>query len=73
MSSWAEKPASLAIGALSAFFRVIGARACRFEPSCSVYATGAFKKFSFFKALRLSVSRLLRCHPLNKGGFDPLP
>jgi uncharacterized protein len=46
---------------------------CRFEPSCSHYALQAFRKYPFFKALYLSIRRLLKCHPFHKGGFDPLP
>ncbi|MFA5007888.1 MAG: membrane protein insertion efficiency factor YidD [Candidatus Omnitrophota bacterium] len=45
---------------------------CIYAPTCSCYAKEAFLKHSFFKAFRLSVSRILRCHPLAKGGFDPL-
>jgi len=46
---------------------------CRFTPTCSEYSQQAFKKYGFLKALYLSVSRISRCHPFNKGGFDPLP
>jgi uncharacterized protein len=46
---------------------------CRFEPSCSHYALQAFRKYPFFKALYLSVRRILKCHPFHKGGYDPLP
>ncbi|MBF0104985.1 MAG: membrane protein insertion efficiency factor YidD [Deltaproteobacteria bacterium] len=48
-------------------------RACRFEPSCSLYAMGCFKKFSFFKALSLTLKRIARCHPFCDGGYDPVP
>lgn len=46
---------------------------CRFHPSCSEYAIKALKKFGPAKGGWLSVKRLSRCHPLNPGGFDPLP
>gem|GEM_PF-301333 len=45
---------------------------CIYTPTCSCYAKEAFLKYSFLKAFKLSVSRILRCHPLAKGGFDPL-
>ncbi|MDD4183679.1 MAG: membrane protein insertion efficiency factor YidD [Candidatus Omnitrophica bacterium] len=45
---------------------------CRYTPTCSCYAKEAFLKYSFFKAFKLSVWRILRCHPLSKGGFDPV-
>ncbi|MGC9361792.1 MAG: membrane protein insertion efficiency factor YidD [Candidatus Syntrophosphaera sp.] len=46
---------------------------CRFEPSCSNYGLQAFRKYNFFKALGLSLWRILRCNPFCKGGYDPLP
>ncbi|MCL4540643.1 MAG: membrane protein insertion efficiency factor YidD [Bacteroidetes bacterium] len=45
---------------------------CRFYPSCSTYSIEAFHKHGFFKGLLLSVWRILRCNPFNKGGFDPV-
>lgn len=45
---------------------------CIYIPSCSEYAKEAFLKYPFLKALRLVFLRLIRCHPLAKGGFDPL-
>jgi len=44
---------------------------CRFYPSCSSFMAQAVEKHGwrgFFTGLR----RLARCHPFNKGGFDPL-
>lgn len=46
---------------------------CRFTPSCSEYAKKCFMKFNFFKAFILSIYRILRCNPLSKGGYDPVP
>ena len=46
---------------------------CRFEPSCSEYAIEAFRRFGVVRAMGLTALRLLRCHPLCDGGFDPLP
>jgi len=46
---------------------------CRFYPSCSSYAYEAISKFGFFKGVFLSTRRLLKCHPLHPGGFDPVP
>ena len=58
---------------VSAAFRSLGWRACRFYPTCSEYSTGAFRHFSILKALVLSLFRFLRCHPFCRGGHDPLP
>jgi uncharacterized protein len=46
---------------------------CRYDPTCSAYAKEAFQVHPFMIALGLSVRRILRCHPLAKGGFDPVP
>ena len=46
---------------------------CKYSPTCSSYALECFYKFNFFKALFLSVFRILRCNPISKGGYDPVP
>lgn len=46
---------------------------CRFYPSCSAYAQEALIRYGFFYGCQLSLRRLVRCHPWNPGGFDPVP
>ncbi len=46
---------------------------CRFTPTCSAYAVEALNKRGLFVALALIIWRLLRCNPLCKGGYDPVP
>ena len=46
---------------------------CRFYPTCSAYAYEAIERFGVFKGLYLSVKRILKCHPFNDGGYDPVP
>lgn len=46
---------------------------CRFTPTCSAYALEAFTKRGFFIGMILTVSRILRCNPFSKGGYDPVP
>lgn len=46
---------------------------CRFHPTCSQYAIEAINKHGSLKGCWLAAKRLLRCHPLNSGGFDPVP
>ena len=46
---------------------------CIITPTCSVYAIEALKKRNLFDALILIVWRILRCNPLSKGGYDPVP
>lgn len=45
---------------------------CVFDPTCSEYSISAFEKYGFIKALLLSLSRILRCHPWQKEHLDPL-
>ena len=47
--------------------------ACRFTPTCSEYAKEAFERFGAGKGLFLALKRLLRCNPLFRGGYDPVP
>ena len=46
---------------------------CRFTPTCSKYAMEAIQRFGAVYGSYLAVKRVLRCHPWNKGGFDPVP
>ena len=45
---------------------------CRFYPTCSEYALQAYQKYGFFKGSYKAINRILRCHPYNEGGYDPL-
>lgn len=47
--------------------------ACRFRPTCSEYAIEAFETRGVFVGFFLTVFRVLRCNPLCKGGYDPVP
>jgi len=47
--------------------------ACRFHPSCSVYALEALQKHGALRGLGLTLRRLSRCQPFHPGGFDPVP
>jgi hypothetical protein len=47
--------------------------ACRFSPTCSVYAREAILKHGVGRGALLAVKRLVRCHPFNPGGLDPVP
>ncbi|HHY97382.1 MAG TPA: membrane protein insertion efficiency factor YidD [Firmicutes bacterium] len=46
---------------------------CRFYPSCSLYAIQAIQKHGLLKGGRLAALRVMRCHPFNPGGYDPVP
>lgn len=46
---------------------------CRFHPTCSHYAAEALEKYGPVRGLYHATRRILRCHPLHPGGFDPVP
>lgn len=45
---------------------------CRFYPSCSQYAIEAIEKYGALKGGNMALRRILRCHPFNPGGYDPV-
>ncbi len=45
---------------------------CRFYPTCSEYARQATLKYGVLKGGWMSIKRVLRCHPFNPGGYDPV-
>lgn len=46
---------------------------CKFCPTCSEYALEALHRHGMILGVRLSVRRLIRCHPFGIGGIDPVP
>lgn len=50
---------------------LLGSR-CRFYPSCSHYSAEAIEIFGVLKGAKLTVYRLLKCHPWHPGGWDPV-
>jgi len=46
---------------------------CRFTPSCSQYGIEAIQKYGPLRGARLTLKRLIRCHPWGGSGYDPVP
>ena len=46
---------------------------CRYQPTCSQYASEAITLHGVLLGSRMALLRLLRCHPFARGGFDPVP
>ena len=46
---------------------------CRFNPSCSTYAMLSIQRFGVIEGSYLALKRVMKCHPLHPGGFDPVP
>ena len=65
----------IVLGPIEAYRRVISpimpAR-CKYEPSCSAYASQAVRRYGILRGLILAGWRLLRCNPWSHGGYDPV-
>lgn len=58
---------------VSPVLNAISGPRCRFHPTCSAYAVQALQQHGAARGSVLAARRIARCHPLNDGGFDPVP
>lgn len=61
------------IRAYKRFLSPILPPACRFEPTCSVYAAEAVSVWGARRGGWLALKRIMRCRPAGGSGFDPVP
>ena len=69
-------PQKLAITCIKGYQRFISPMLgsnCRFDPTCSSYASIAINRVGVIKGSWIASRRILKCHPLNEGGEDPVP
>ncbi len=58
--------------AISPVIHAINGPACRFEPSCSVYARDAIAEYGIVRGGAMALWRVARCNPMGGHGFDPV-
>ena len=58
---------------LSPALHALSPSQCLYLPTCSEYAYIALTRFGAVKGTWLTLRRIVRCHPLAKGGLDPVP
>ncbi|MDH3520724.1 MAG: membrane protein insertion efficiency factor YidD [Myxococcales bacterium] len=66
----------LFLGLIRAYQLLLGPQlgpACRFEPSCSLYAIEAIERYGALRGVWIAARRLSRCRPFGGFGMDPLP
>ncbi|SEE93967.1 hypothetical protein SAMN04489740_3215 [Arthrobacter alpinus] len=69
-------PRNILIIVLKLYRRVVSpmyGQVCRFFPSCSAYALEAVTVHGAIKGSWFAARRIVRCHPWNAGGLDPVP
>lgn len=62
-----------ALGGYKRFISPALPSACRFTPTCSEFAMEAVERYGAVRGSWLAARRIMRCHPLHAGGFDPVP
>lgn len=72
----ADWPRRALVGLVKAYRLLLSpwlGNACRFEPTCSVYAIDALQRHGALTGTYLMLHRIARCGPWCAGGCDPVP
>ena len=72
-SVW-QVPAELLVALVRIYQKLLSpvfGRQCRFHPTCSEYFILAVRKYGALSGSLRGGWRILRCHPFNRGGYDP--
>jgi len=77
-SGWLSRVvAAFALGLIAIYRAVISplkrTPTCRYLPTCSEYAQGAIQSRGPVVGTALALWRIVRCNPLSRGGYDPVP
>lgn len=73
MTNWPTQMLVFLVRGYQLFVSPLLGPRCRFYPTCSQYAAEAFQTHGAIKGMWLTLRRILRCHPLQPGGHDPVP
>jgi len=76
MANYNSAPQKIITGSIRLYQRWLSpllGNNCRFTPTCSSYAIEAVNTFGVLKGSWIAGKRILKCHPLNAGGSDPVP
>jgi putative membrane protein insertion efficiency factor len=73
MKRWPTQLLVLFVRSYQLFISPMLGPRCRFHPTCSQYAIESLRTHGALKGTWLTLKRLGRCHPLHRGGYDPVP
>jgi uncharacterized protein len=72
-TSLAARALILLVRAYRRFLSPLLGQQCRFQPTCSAYGLEALQVHGALRGTWLTARRIGRCHPFNRGGYDPVP